>query len=176
MPPFAGTTGVGILDNISCYHQFQDESRQWAADTGGAVVELHAYGLADDNRNETTIQKDLLAALHTLYPETTTARIIDQRYLLRNDCPAFSCGSHQHRPGVATPFPMLTLAGDFVRLPFPSALMERAAASGFVAANHILKQRGLAPEPVPTITKSGLLAPLLRPWTRQRQPTMEQTL
>ncbi|MFY0573893.1 FAD-dependent oxidoreductase [Cystobacter fuscus] len=32
--PFAGTTGVGMIDNISLYHLFESESRDWAARTG----------------------------------------------------------------------------------------------------------------------------------------------
>ncbi|NIW23661.1 MAG: isorenieratene synthase, partial [Gammaproteobacteria bacterium] len=29
--PFVGTTGLGMLDNISLYHLFEDESREWAS-------------------------------------------------------------------------------------------------------------------------------------------------
>ena len=32
-------------DNISVYENLEDESRAWAARTGGSVVELHAYAL-----------------------------------------------------------------------------------------------------------------------------------
>ena len=55
-------------------------------------------------------------------------------------------------------FEGLTLAGDFVRLPIPSALMERAAASGFLAANHILARYGVRSEPLHSIPPRGLLA------------------
>jgi len=61
---------------------------------------------------------------------------------------------------VATPFPRIALAGDLVKLPFPSALMERAAASGFLAANHFLA--GQRPEPVRSVADRGLLAALAR--------------
>ena len=43
--PFVGTTGIGPLDNISLYDLFEDESRDWAERNGGAVAELHAYGV-----------------------------------------------------------------------------------------------------------------------------------
>ena len=155
--PFVGTTGVGLLDNISLYHLFEDESRSWAERTGGAVVELHAYAV-DPDLSEGEIRRDLLQGLHDLYPETRDAEILEERYLLRRDCPAFRCGSDGSRPGVQTPIETLALAGDFVSLPFPSALMERAAASGFLAANALLATRGIRPEPVYTVPPRGLLA------------------
>src|SRR5690606_27429125 len=100
-PPFLGVTGAGALDHISLYHQLEDESRAFAARTGGAVVELHAYALpagADDD----DVRRELLAGLHRCYPETRGAPVIAERYLRRRDCPAFAAGSFARRPGVAT--------------------------------------------------------------------------
>lgn len=159
--PFVGTSGLGLIDNISLYHLFQDESRQWAQRTGGSVVELHAYAV-DENACEAQVRSELLAALHSLYPETASASIVDERYLLRHDCPDFSCGSHSPRPGVGTPHSSVFLAGDFVRLALPCALMERASSSGFLAANRILSRRGLATEEVESIPPRGMLASLMR--------------
>jgi len=59
---------------------------------------------------------------------------------------------------VSTHVPGLALAGDFVRLPFPSALMERAASSGILAANAILALRGVDPEPIHTVAPRGPLS------------------
>ncbi len=36
----------------------------------------------------------------------------------------------------------LVLAGDWVKMPFPCGLMERAVSSGLLAANAILHQEG----------------------------------
>lgn len=157
---FAGTAGVGRLDNISLYHLFEDESRDWAARTGGAVVELHAYALPEST-DEALLRQDLLAGLHRLYPETREARIIEQRFLLRADCPAFAPGSYASRPGVITPFSGLALAGDYLKLPFPSALMERAAAAGMLAASSILSGYDVRPEPLWSVAPRGLLSRLL---------------
>ena len=154
---FAGTAGVGPLDNISVYENLEDESRAWAARTGGSVVELHAYALpagADD----TALKRQLLAGLHTLYPETAAASIVEERFLLRQDCPAFAPGSHALRPEVRTPFRGLSLAGDFVQLPFPTALMERAASAGMLAANTVLDPLGVRPEPLWSVAVSGPFA------------------
>ena len=154
--PFAGTTGMGLCDNISLYHLFEDESRSWAQRTGGSVVELHAYAVPE-RLDRDVIQRDLLPTLHALYPETRTANILEERWLLRRDCPSFAPGSHALRPGVETSIPGLALAGDFVKLPTPTALMERAATSGTMAANLFLRSWGAVEEHVATIPQRGLL-------------------
>ena len=177
--PFAGTTAMGPLDNISLYHLFQDESRQWAEPRGGrsrasrarppsfvgetpeprggSVVELHAYAL-ETGATEDSLKPELLAGLHELYPETRGAGIVCERFFIRRDCPAFAPGSHRSRPGVRTGVPGLALAGDFVRLDVPSALMERAVLSGFWAASAVLEPRGVRPEPYTCVPSRGLLS------------------
>jgi isorenieratene synthase len=154
---FAGTAGVGPLDNISVFENLEDESRDWAARTGGSVVELHAYALPPAT-DQAALKRQLLDGLHTLYPETVAASLIEDRWLLRQDCPAFAPGSHALRPEVRTPFRGLALAGDFVQLPFPSALMERAASAGLLAANTLLDDLGVAPEPLWSVSVRGPLA------------------
>lgn len=158
--PFVGTTGLGLVDNISLYHLFEDESRDWAARTGGSVVELHAYALPD-HADEASIKADLRHALHQLYPETRDAGVHDERFLLRQDCPAFRPGAHPQRLRVDTPDPTLHVAGDFVDTLFPTALMERAASSGMLAANHILRHHGAAEEPLWSVPPRGPLARLI---------------
>ena len=135
--PFVGTVGLGIIDNISVYEKLEDESARWTAANGGSVVELHAYAVPP-GMDEEAIRAELLAGLHSVYPETRGAGIRHDRFLLRQDCPSFRPGSHGPRPEVATRDPRVKLAGDFVKMPFPCALMERATASGFAAANQLL--------------------------------------
>ncbi len=155
--PFAGTSGIGLLDNVSIYEKLEDESAAWAARTGGTVVELHAYAL-DGATSDDEARRQLLDDLYAVYPEAREAKILEERFLVRQDCPSFAPGSHAKRPGVVTDVPDLVLAGDFVKLPFPSALMERAVTSGFMAANALLRKRGLREEDVRTIPPRGMLA------------------
>ena len=154
---FVGTTGVGLLDNISLFELLEDESREWAERTGGSVVELHAYAVPE-GISEDELRDDLMKGLHVFYPETRDARVVEERFLLRRDCPAFGLGSFGDRPGVTTPVDGLALAGDFVRLPMPSALMERAATSGMLAANHLMADYGVQPEPLWSIPRRGMFA------------------
>ena len=166
--PFAGTAALGILDNISCVHRYQGEARRWSMQTGGSVVELHAYALPDTHHHdEARIRTELLAQLHAVYPETAAARILDERFVFRADCPSFAVGSYAHRLPVATPHPRVKLAGDLVRLPFPTALMERAVTSGFVAANELLTPFAVAAEPIWSVPTRGILASL-QAWQRRR--------
>ena len=153
---FAGTAGFPLLDNISLFHLFEDESRAWAAAHHGSVVELHAYAVPEA-ATEADLKTALLSGLHQLYPETRAARVVDDAFLLRRDCPAFGPGSHARRPTVRTPHPNLYLAGDFVRVNQPSALMERAATAGIIAANAILHRWRLPPEPVAAVRRGGIL-------------------
>ncbi len=134
--PFVGTAGLGRLDNISIYERFEGESRAYAQRTGNSVVELHAYGL--DHSDEPSLRQELRAGLDRLYPELAGAKVMHDEWLLRQDCPAFPPGSYMNRPRIKTAVPGLVLAGDFVHLPFPSALMERAAGSGVLAARTLL--------------------------------------
>jgi isorenieratene synthase len=57
----------------------------------------------------------------------------------------------------------VALAGDFIRLPIPTALMERATTSGFMAANHLLEGWGVQGEEIWSVPRSGLLAGLPLP-------------
>ena len=153
---FVGTAGFPLLDNISLFHLFENESRTWAERTGGSVVELHAYGMPE-SATEPMIREAMQAGLHELYPETRDAGVIHESLLMERDCPAFPPGGHVARPGVETPEPDLALAGDFVRLEFPTALMERATASGFLAASVLLRSSGVRPEPLGSVSPRGPL-------------------
>ncbi len=155
--PFVGTAGYGRLDNISVYELCEAESRRWAERNGGSVVELHAYAVPEGVA-ESDLRTAMLCGLHDLYPETRSARIQHEAFRLDRDCPAFPPGGHARRPGIATPEEALALAGDYVRLDFPSALMERAVASGFLAANHVLRRWNVRPEPVWSVSRVGPLA------------------
>ncbi len=155
--PFVGTTGLGIVDNISLYEQLEDESRAWSDAHGGSVVEIHAYSVPE-SMSASEIKADMRAQLDALYPEFKTAEVLEERFLHHQDCPAFGPGSHAKRPTVQTPFKGLTLAGDYVKTPFPTALMERATATGFMAANQLLEAWGVQAETLYSVPLTGMLA------------------
>jgi len=155
--PFVGTAGLGMIDNISLYELFEGESRRWVMRNGGSIVEIHAYAVPPE-KSEKEIKEFFLKRLHELYPETKDANILEERFLWRQDCPAFGPGSYASRPTVQTPFDGLTLAGDLVRLPIPSALMEKAVTSGMMAANHLLADWDVRGETLYSIPLRGIMA------------------
>jgi isorenieratene synthase len=156
-PGFLGTSGWGPLDNISVLERFEGEAARWARRTGGSVVELHAYALIGDPEQA---KRRLIEELRRVYPETAEATILDERHELRADCPLFAPGTFGDRPTVTTPDPAVVLAGDHTRVDLPVALMERAATSGFLAADALLGSWGLRGHPLWTVPVRGRLAPL----------------
>ncbi len=141
--PFLGTSGFGPLDNVSLLERFEDGARRWSDERGGSVVELHAYALQDP-WDEASVKAELLHQLHVLYPETRDAGLVAQEWLVSQDCPLASTAPWQLRPEVATPDARVVLAGDGVRCDYPVALMERAATTGWLAANTLLAREGVA--------------------------------
>ncbi|WKV75891.1 FAD-dependent oxidoreductase [Streptomyces sp. PCS3-D2] len=159
-PGFLGTSGFGGLDNISVLNRWEDEAARWAARTGGSVVELHAYAV-DPSVPRPVQEQRLLRQLHRVYPETRAAEVVDVRNEWRADCPLFPVGGYADRPTVRTCDPGLVLAGDVVRTDLPVALMERAATTGFQAANALLERWGLHGQTLWTVPDRGR-APVLR--------------
>ncbi|SEQ38693.1 FAD-dependent oxidoreductase [Streptomyces radiopugnans] len=158
-PGFLGTSGYGPLDNVSVLERWEGEAARWAARTGGSVVELHAYAV-DPGADRAAVQRAALAELARVYPETAGAPVVDERHEWRQDCPLFATGTWRDRPGVRTGHPRLVLAGDLVRTTLPVALMERAATTGFEAANALLATWGVRGHPLLTVPRRGRSAPL----------------
>ncbi len=161
-PAFLGTAGHEPLDNISVLERYEREAAQWSRAHHGSVVELHSYAL-----DAAPSRAAALRQLHKVYPETAAAQVVSERLLHRSDCPLFSPGSYADRPAVVTPQPGLVLAGDAVRIDLPVALMERAATTGWCAANHLLRKWGLAGHALVTVPTRGR-SPVLR-WLATRE-------
>ncbi|MEU6313343.1 FAD-dependent oxidoreductase [Streptomyces sp. NPDC047014] len=153
-PGFLGTSGFGGLDNISVLERWEDEAAVWAARTGGSVVELHAYAV-EPGAARPDQERQLLGQLHRVYPETRAAGVVDVRHEWRQDCPLFPLGGHTDRPTVRTGDPALVVAGDHVRTDLPVALMERAATTGFLAANALLEGWGVRGQTLWTVPDRG---------------------
>jgi carotenoid phi-ring synthase / carotenoid chi-ring synthase len=161
--PFLGTSGFGPLDNISVLERFESGARAWSQRTGGSVVEVHGYavgaaGLEVGADGRPRVQTELEAALHRVYPETASAGVLAEEWLVMADCPLVDTSPWALRPGVRTPDPRVLLAGDHVRCDLPVALMERAATTGFQAANVLLERWALAGQELWTVPMRGLLA------------------
>ena len=159
-PAFLGTGGLEPIDNLSVVSNYEREAAEWARTHGGSVVEVHSYTVMDPPPFE-GLREKMLARLHQLYPETARAGIVAERILFKQDCPLFSPGSFAERPTVDTPVPGLVLAGDGIRIDLPVALMERAATTGWTAANRLLADWGVNGHTLYTVPVQGR-SPMLR--------------
>ena len=159
--PFVSVAGLGSLDTITIQDRLEGESRRYAMRTGGSVVQLQSFALPNSLADD-VIKQDLIGTLRSLYPELAEARVVGESYVRRDDCPAFAPGSYAQRPKVATPYGNVALAGDFVRVPFPCALMERATASGFLAANMLLDRWDVRGESLYMIPPRGFMSSMIR--------------
>ena len=159
-PDFLGTGGLEPVDNISVVSNYERQASEWARARGGSVVEVHSYSVMDPPPFE-GLREKMLSRLHQIYPETAEAGIVSERILFKQDCPLFSPGSHAHRPTVETPVPGLMLAGDGIRIDLPVALMERAATTGWTAANRLLSGWGITGHTLYTVPVQGR-SPVLR--------------
>lgn len=161
-PAFLGTSGYGPLDNVSVLERFEAGAAEWAWKHGGSVVELHAYAcdpaVKTDAAAADGVVQELEAQLHRVFPETASAVVVSREVLIEDDCTLIGPDRWGERPGVASPDPRLVLAGDWVRCDYPVALMERAATTGFLAANRLLEQWGAAGHDVWTVPMKGLAA------------------
>lgn len=159
-PAFLGTGGLEPVDNISVVSNYERQAAEWARAHGGSVVEVHSYSVVDPPPFD-GLRDRMLARLHQLYPETAAAGIVGETLLLRDDCPLFWPGAFANRPTVDTPVPGLMLAGDGIRIDLPVALMERAATTGWSAANRLLAGWGVSGHTLHTVPVQGR-SPILR--------------
>lgn len=155
--PFTSIADPGTLDSVTLFHRVEATARAWHERTGGSVIELHAYA-CPPGVPAAELGATMLAELGRLWPEARRLRQLDRHCQVGTDAAGFPVGEHATTPGARTAVPGLTLAGDWVATPFPSALMERAAATGIGAANAILTTRGYRTEPVWSVPPRGILA------------------
>jgi len=147
------------LDAVALLHRFEKTFERWSAETGGSVIELHCYALPDELPDD-EVRDAMVAELHRFFPEAAEHEVITEHIQIRQDFPAFHVGMYADRPTTETEVPGLVVAGDWVRLPFPSALMEGAFTSGVLAANALLRERGVQQAPVDRVPTQGVLVGL----------------
>ncbi|AQP45644.1 FAD-dependent oxidoreductase [Tessaracoccus flavus] len=161
-PAFLGTSGYGPLDNVSVLERFEAGAARWSKENGGSVVELHAYAAPDDTASSSEAADAVVAQLedelYRVFPETRDAGVVHREVLVEDDCTLIRPTGWDQRPTISTPSPSVKLAGDWVRCDYPVALMERAATTGFIAANELLARWNGQGHDLWTVPMRGLLA------------------
>jgi isorenieratene synthase len=155
---FTSLFGHEPLDSISVYHRMEEGSRDWVERHGGGVFELHAYTPPpDDARDPERLGAQLVEQMRCAFPELRDMTIRHSYRQVRWDFPGFPVGKGADQPETTTAVPEIVLAGDFVRMDAPVALMEGAVASGIAAANEIFAAEGLARDPIWSVPVRGVL-------------------
>jgi len=155
-PVFNAVSREPTLDSVTVYSRLERPSAEWAARTGGSVVELHSYACTAPDA--ATATERMRAELRALWPETAEARVVHSQVRFEATAPTFPPGTAGTRPRVTGAAPGVRIAGDHVDPPYLCGLMERAALTGVLAANDVLAEVGARPEPVRGVPQRGLLA------------------
>ena len=154
---FTSLSGYDLTDSITLYHKVQGDYTKWAEDTGGSVVELHAYCYKEKQfPTQQALLDTFKRELWEIVPELEGANILHQELVNQKNFAGFPPGSYPNRPGSATAVPNLMFAGDWVKMPFPCGLMERAVSSGLMAANEVLQREGSARRPLMSVNPEGV--------------------
>ena len=157
--PFYTVSGYTYTDSISLYSSFQEPFISWARKHGGCVAELHAYAIAQEQvRPEGEIRDTMLRELHDVFPESRSARVLHEIFMMQSNFSRWAPGDHALRPGVETPFDNLFLAGDWVGTEAPVFLMEAAVFTGRMAANGIAAKESLRQTALPIVPMQGIFA------------------
>lgn len=155
---FTSLSGYQLTDSITLYHRIQDQFIEWAQKTGGSVVELHAYCYKE---KQFPTQQALLTTfeqeLYEIVPQLKEATMLHRELVNQKNFSGYPPNSYAERPETNTAIPNLLFAGDWVKMPFPCGLMERAISSGLLAANEILHQEGLQRRSLLSVNPEGFL-------------------
>ncbi len=134
---------------ICLFHQLEEESRDWAAQAGGSVVEFHLYSLDDDlaTIDEDAVWPRIRPTVLEVVPELRDARMLGSTVGTYENFTSFAVGQGRRRPdhngARAAGLANVSLAGDWVACAAPSALMERSVLTGRLAANECLLADGV---------------------------------
>lgn len=155
---FASLSGYQLTDSITLYHRIQDQFIQWHQQTGGSVIELHAYCYKEQEfPSQTALLETFEQELYEIVPSLQSATLIHRELVNQKNFAGFPPGSYANRPLTHPAGGNLMFAGDWVKMPFPCGLMERAVSSGLLAANEILHQTGLQGRSLLTVNPEGFL-------------------
>ncbi len=154
---FASLSGYSLTDSITLYHRIQTQFVAWSQRTGGSVVELHAYCYKE---KEFPTQEALLTTfereLYEIVPELKDATMLHKELVNQKNFSGYPPGSYCDRPETNSEIANLVFAGDWVKMPFPCGLMERAVSSGLLAANTILQEEGLQRRQILSVMPEGV--------------------
>lgn len=142
------------------FHRLEKESATWAQQTNGSIVEFHLYNIPGwENLTDDEVWNSIAPTVAEILPELAGAAPIAMTIGSYDNFTSFEVGQATRRPHAHTPrelgVPNLFFAGDWISTDYPSALMERAVATGREAANAILIRDGVRQAPLQVTSSRG---------------------
>lgn len=136
------------INLIVQYHRIEKESREWASKRKGSVLEFHLYTTPEyKGVDAEKIWEDIAQTACSVIPELAESNLLAATVGSYENFTSYEVGQATSAPAPDGAVQMgvqnLYLAGDWVKLDFPAALMEKAVVSGRIAANRILYQDGV---------------------------------
>ncbi len=147
--------------HLYCFtSQLEDESAQYARRTGGSVLELHLYDTPDlVGLSKEQVWDKVKGTFAELQPTLKDAQVRGLVLGRHHDFTSYEVGQTKTRPVPDAPaaagIDNLAFAGDWVKTDYPSALMERAVATGREAANVALLRDDVRQVDVPHLRTRG---------------------
>lgn len=124
-------------------------------------MELHAYCYKEKEfPTQADLVKTFMEELFTIVPALKEAKLLHYELVNQKNFSGYPPGSFKTRPHTTTIVSNLLFAGDWVKMPFPCGLMERAVSSGLLAANHICQENGIQKRTLYTVNPVGVLSSL----------------
>jgi carotenoid phi-ring synthase / carotenoid chi-ring synthase len=159
-PDIMETPQYRPLHLLAQFHLLEEESRDWSEKTGGSIIEFHFY--ADEtiaHLPKEDVWEYVKPLVCEVLPELSEAKLLDFTLGTYANFTSFDVGQGRIRPSATFPVDAgcrnLLFAGDWVFTPFPSALMERAAVTGRIAANHVFLQEKIRQVPITKCSNRG---------------------
>jgi isorenieratene synthase len=153
-----------VADTYFRLSKYQDEFIQFSSETGGEVLEVHAYLAARElAASPASVARALLLdELVRAWPELAT-RVI--HVALASNERTFDkqgVGHGRFQPAMRTAIPNLVLSGSWIRTDRPVHDMEKAVVTGLEAANALLERHGSATFPIWPLRGGSILQRAVR--------------
>ena len=131
------------INLLAQFHLLERESKVWADQTGGSVIEFHLYNVPELNGlGDFEVWEAVRATFLEILPEMQDAKPLDIVIGNYENFTSYEVNQGRLAPRIdfAQKFDVqnLSFCGDWVHLDFPAALMEKAVVSGRMAANECL--------------------------------------
>ena len=143
-PDIVQTPSFPPITLIAQYHMIKEDYALWANKSGGSVFMFHMFAWQHGEVADDKIWNFIAPAVRDIFPEIFERGFKVLAYHVGGSAtyPSYEKGLEKYRPTVNFPkeygFPNLAVAGNWLHVDYPTALIERPISTGREAANQIL--------------------------------------